>query len=95
MGDGFLEALRARDISVSGLGVFVPHDFDGYRIDGPIDLVIKIGHGRSFTAQGVIRHRSAVANDHFFGVQFTRVSDENVRRIRQYVERRLLEGGEV
>jgi hypothetical protein len=95
MGDGFLEVFKARDISISGLSVFVPHDFDGYRIDGPVDLVLKIGAGRSFTARGVIRHRSTQANDHFFGVQFTSISDENLKRIRQYVEQRLVEGGEV
>src|SRR5437899_2069920 len=33
MGDGFLEVLRARDISVGGVAVFVAHDFQGCSID--------------------------------------------------------------
>jgi len=95
MGDGFLEVFRARDISISGLSVYVPHGFDGYRIDGPVDLVLKIGHDRSFRARGVIRHHSTEADKRFFGVQFIDVSDEHMRRIRQYVDGRLAEGGEV
>ncbi len=95
MGDGFIEVFRARDISISGVSVFVPHDFNGYCIDGPVDLVLKIGTGRSFSCRGVIRHRSTQANDHFFGVQFTSISEEQLKRIRQYVEQRLVEGGEV
>ena len=30
MGDGFLEVLRARDVSVGGLGIKVSRDFAGY-----------------------------------------------------------------
>ncbi len=93
MGDGFLEVLNARDISVGGVAVFVPHDFGGCDIDAPIDVIVKLGSDKPFTARGIIRHLSTKAGDHFFGVQFTRVSDENLARIGRYVERRLAQGG--
>jgi hypothetical protein len=93
MGNGFLEVLNARDISIGGVAVFVPHDFHGCDIDDPIDVIVKLGGDKPFTARGIIRHTSNKAGDHFFGVQFTRVSDENLARIGRYVERRLAQGG--
>jgi hypothetical protein len=95
MGDGFLEVLRARDISEGGVAVFVSHDFQGCQIDAPVDVIVKLGADKPFTARGIIRHLSAQANDHFFGVKFIRVSDENLAKIRKYVERRLAQGGGV
>ena len=95
MGDGFLEVLRARDISVGGLAVFVSHDFNGCDIDDPVDVIIKLGQERPFTVRGIIRHASRHANDHFFGVKFSNLSAEHMERIRRYVERRLAEGGAV
>jgi c-di-GMP-binding flagellar brake protein YcgR len=86
--------LHARDISEGGLAVFVPHDFGGCDIDDPVDIIVKLGHEKPFTARGKIVHLSkASTSDHFFGVQFMRISDENLVRIRQYVDRRLAQGG--
>jgi hypothetical protein len=85
--------LRARDISEGGVAVFVPHDFQGCQIDDPVDVIVKLGSEKPFTARGIVRHLSAQANDHFFGVKFIRVSDENLAKIRKYVERRLAQGG--
>jgi len=94
MGAGFLEVLHARDISEGGVAVFVPHDFGGCDIDDPVDVIVKLGHEKPFTARGIIRHLSkGSSSDHFFGVQFTRISDDNLARIRQYVDRRLAQGG--
>jgi hypothetical protein len=95
MGDGFLEVLRARDISVGGLAVFVPHDYSGCDINDPVDVIVKLGQERPFTVRGIIRHASRHANDHFFGVKFTNLSADNTERIRRYVERRLAEGGAI
>ena len=88
MGNGFLEVLRARDISVGGVAVFVAHDFQGCSIDDPVDVIVKLGHEKPFTARGIIRHSSAAANE------FVKISDDNLARIRQYVDRRLAQGGE-
>jgi hypothetical protein len=93
MGSDFLEVLHARDISVGGFAVFVAHDFRGSTIDDPIDVVVKLGHEKPFTARGVIRHLSNKAGDHFFGVQFVQISDDNLAKVRQYVDRRLAQGG--
>ena len=94
MGSGFLEVLNARDISVAGIGVFVAHDFTGCAIDDPVDLIVKLGSDKPFSARGVIVHKSTSASDHFFGVKFTRIADDHLEKLRQYVERRLAQGGE-
>lgn len=93
MGSGFLDVLPAYDIGVGGVAVSVPHDFQGSDIDEPVNLIIKIGSERPFTARGVIRHLSKHAHGHMFGVQFTQISAEHVERIRRYVEAVLAEGG--
>jgi hypothetical protein len=93
MGEEFLDVLSARDISVGGVAVCVPHDFQGCDIDRPVELLIKIGREKPFTARGVIRHLSKNTGNHFFGVQFTQIAAEHVEQIRHYVEHRLAEGG--
>jgi hypothetical protein len=95
MGSGFLEVLSARDISVGGVAIVVPHDFSGSSIDDPVDVIVKLGSEKPFTARGVIRHLSKNAGDHFFGVQFIGLSDENLARVQRYVDKRLAQGGGV
>jgi hypothetical protein len=94
MGSDFLEVLRARDISEGGVGIFVAHDFRGCAIDDPVDVIVKLGQEKPFTARGIIVHLSAKQGDHFFGVKFTAISGENLARVRQYVERRIAQGGQ-
>ena len=93
MGTGFLEVLHARDISVAGIGVFVAHDFVGCATDDPVELVVKLGPEKPFSARGVIVHMSKIAGDHFFGLNFTQIGDDHLDKIRRYVERRLGQGG--
>jgi c-di-GMP-binding flagellar brake protein YcgR len=93
MGAGFLEVLRARDISIGGLAVIVAHGFRGYDINDPVDLVVKLGLERPFSARGIIRHQSKQASVPFFGIKFTEISADNLERVRRYVDKRLGEGG--
>ena len=92
MGDGFLEVLIARDISVGGIGVFVPHDFNGCDIDSEVDLIVKIGTERPFKTRGVIRHGVRQGARHFFGVEFVGLSDQHRELVAAYVDR-CLRGG--
>lgn len=85
MGNGFLEVLSARDISVGGLGVSVKHKFEGCDTNSEVDLIVTLGRARPFKTRGVIRHAS---ND-FFGVQFTALAPEHEKAIEAYVATRL------
>lgn len=92
MGDGFLEVLVARDISVGGVGVFVRHDFKGCDIDSQVDLIVKLGTERPFKTRGVIRHGVRHGAKHFFGVEFVELSEQQRELVASYVER-CLRGG--
>jgi hypothetical protein len=88
MGNGFLEVLSARDISVGGLGISVQHAFVGCDIDSQVDLIVTLARGRPFKTRGVIRHNSRAGNDHVFGVQFVALSPEHLALIEAYVASR-------
>jgi c-di-GMP-binding flagellar brake protein YcgR len=90
MGDGFLDSVRARDISAGGLSVYVPHDFAGCNLQAAVELVVKLPQARPFMARGVVRHLSAEAESrHYFGVEFTDVPAEKRGQIEAYVQQRL------
>ncbi|MFI5296814.1 MAG: PilZ domain-containing protein [Polyangiales bacterium] len=93
MGDGFLDLVRARDLSVGGVSVFIAHDFVGCNLENRVDLVISLPHEKPFMAQGVVRHRTAADGLHSFGVQFTHLTADGRRRIEAYVKQRVAEGG--
>lgn len=93
MGDGFLDILVARDISLGGLGVHVEHNFVGCNIEESVDLVIKLPHEKAFIARGCVRHLTSLESSHLFGVQFTQLPPGGERLIEAYVRQRLAEGG--
>lgn len=87
MGAQSLNILRARDISLSGLGVRVTHGFSAADLGHELDLVIALPESRSFLARGRVRHRNDDASGHFFGVEFTDVKPANRVQIREFVKR--------
>jgi c-di-GMP-binding flagellar brake protein YcgR len=96
VGEDFMDLFHAVDISAGGLGVRVPHRFEGCNIDANVDLVVKLPREKSFMARGVVRHKTLPTRDQqtFFGVEFTSISDGDRKRIEEYVRVRLAEGGE-
>lgn len=88
MGPGFIDVLHARDVSETGLGIFVPHGFAGCDVKQGVDLVIKLPGKPSFSASGVLRHRTTEGSRSFFGVELTRLSDRARQALRDYVEAR-------
>jgi hypothetical protein len=88
MGNGFLEVLSARDVSVGGLGVSVPHGFVGCDTNSQVDLIVTLGRGRPFKTRGVIRHSSRSGADHVFGVEFIALAPEHLALVEAYVAAR-------
>lgn len=88
MGRNSLDIVNARDISATGIGVYVPHGFDPATLDSGIELVITLPGERSFLARGVLRH-ARDQPDAYFGVELTQIADEQRDRIRAYVARHL------
>jgi hypothetical protein len=94
MGPGFIDVLHARDVSASGLGIFVPHGFVGCDVKQGVDLIVKLPDRPSFRASGVLRHRTTEGLRSFFGVELTRISDRARQAIVDYVEHRRRSGAE-
>jgi hypothetical protein len=86
MGPHLLDVLRARDISVTGIGVFVPHRFEGFNLDTQVELVITLPRQRPFVTWGRIRHATERGGESpFFGVQLTQLSPTQLRQLQAYL----------
>jgi hypothetical protein len=85
MGTDHIDVLPAKDISISGIGVTVPHRFAGCDLGTEVELVITLPGMRSFRAYGIIRHWTGSTSDHF-GVQFTRIESKHVTQISSYIK---------
>ena len=90
MGDTFLDVLSAKDISLGGVAVAVPHGFRDCNILDEVDLVLKLPGRAAFLAKGVIRHVNAELA--LFGVEFTHVGDADRLKIEQYVNELVARG---
>jgi len=88
MGTGFLDVLRARDVSQTGLGILVPHGFEGCDLLGDVELIVTLPGSPSFSAAGILRHRTQHGAISFFGVELTRISDRDRLALRFYVNAR-------
>ena len=87
MGKNFIDILNAEDISEGGIGIIVPHKFEGCDIDSPVELVITLPPDNCFKAQGKIRHYSQQLTDKgIFGVEFTDMKKKNWKDISLYVK---------
>ncbi len=86
MGSGSLDVLAARNVSQTGISVYVPHGFAGYDLDKEVELVITLPGERSFLARGLIMHRTDGGKEgHHFGLHFTTIAREHRTKIRDYV----------
>ncbi len=88
MGAGFLDVLRARDVSQTGLGILVPHGFEGCDLLDAVELIVTLPGSASFRAAGMLRHRTQYGSTSFFGVEFSRISHRDRLALRAYVTAR-------
>jgi len=86
VGENSLDVLKARDISVAGIGVQVDHDFNGIGLDEEIELVISLPNTKTFLAKGIIRHRNRnhQGKTHF-GLEFVQITERCRELIRSYI----------
>ncbi len=91
VGVGFIEQLRAHDISVGGVGIIVPHDFRDCDLEQEVQMVVKLPGEKAFVARAQIRHLSQ--GEQSFGVQFIALAPESLKLVQHYVAHRLAEGG--
>ncbi|MDJ0848845.1 MAG: PilZ domain-containing protein [Myxococcota bacterium] len=86
MGRNSIDVLNARDISVTGIGVYVPHRFEGCDVDDEVELVVTLPDQKPFVARGRIRHETHhEESSSFYGFQFLRLSNDQLESLRRYV----------
>ena len=88
MGPRFLEPLRARDISRSGVAVWTSRPLAECVVDAKVRLVLRIPGGRPLIALGEVRHKTEQLDREFFGVEFMELTDHHRAQIEDYIERR-------
>jgi len=86
-GENFLDIVYAVDISTGGLGLWVPHHFEGCKIDSLVDCLVRLPYpiSSSFHAQGSIRH----IRGNCFGLKFHNLHENAKNLIKKYIEYRL------
>lgn len=90
MGRGSLDVLRARNVSATGLGVYVPHGFAGIDLSHEVELVVTLPGVRSFLARGIVRHVTDSDDDaRHFGIELTSLADKDRESLLAYVRSRL------
>jgi hypothetical protein len=81
-----LEIPKVLDISEHGLGISVPHEFNGQAPEQHVDLLLTLHGQGTMRARGTIRHVSrGRADTTIFGVEFNAMSDEDRTKIRNYL----------
>ena len=93
MGSTFLDVLRARDLSVGGVCVHVPHAFDGCNLDDEVELVVKLPKRRAFLARGIVRRIDQRSTS--FAVEFTRLGEPEKQLIEAYVTELVARGRKI
>jgi hypothetical protein len=86
MGRNSLDVLHARNVSQTGIGIYVSHDFAGCNLEKTVALVITLPYQRPFLARGEIKHQTEGGNEgHHFGLHFIDLPREHLLKIRDYV----------
>ncbi len=82
-GNGFIEVVKAVDISEGGIRIVVPHRFEGCQTGLPVSLIVCLPNpiNKQISVKGKIKH---VINDSF-GVQFIDLDDKSRAEVRRYI----------
>lgn len=91
LGRGSIDVLKARDVSLGGIGVHVPHRFEGTTIDDLVELIVALPGQRSFKTMGRIRHETSRGSSAFFGLQMQGLSEKQRGFIQAYLDSGLAE----
>lgn len=90
MGAGFLEIVKATDISVGGVGVYIPHGIDPGSVNMKVELILTLPSCRPAHMRGIICHRANRYDDLcHIGIKFVRPTSAIEKSIASYVERHL------
>ncbi len=75
MGPGFLEIVNALNVSVGGIGVYIPHGLDAEYLNQPVEVILTLPRCRPVHLRGIIRHLDGYSDPCHLGVEFGRLAD--------------------
>lgn len=86
MGPGFLEIVQATDISVGGVGVYIPHGIDPSAVGKNVEIILTLPACRPAHIRGNICHSDGVSDLCHIGVEFLRLPANVEKALRRYVD---------
>lgn len=90
IGSGNLDVLRARNVSTTGLGLYIPHRFAGFDFAKKVELVVMLPGKQPSLTSSVIEHVTGSEDEaHHFGLEFTGLEDFHRRALDEYVRSRM------
>ena len=90
LGSGTLDVLRVRNVSTTGLGLYVPHGFVGFDLAKQVKLVVTLPGKKPFLTSGVNKHVTESEDEaHHFGLEFMGLEDSHRRALEEYVRSRM------
>lgn len=87
MGPGFLEIVQATNISVGGVGVYLPHGIDPAAVGAKVEVILTLPSCRPAHLRGMICHQAEASSDlSHIGIEFVRLPPNVEKAISRYVE---------
>jgi len=87
MGEGFIEVTSAVNVSKEGVGISVPHGFEGYNLDALTVILVNLPEpvNHSFSTTVKVIHQQG----NNFGAQFEKLEKEDAEKLFSYIEHQL------
>ncbi|MBM9575942.1 PilZ domain-containing protein [Leptospira sp. 201903070] len=89
MGLNFLEILNAKDISIGGVAVEVPHLFEGCDLNSPIQMILTLPGRNPLKLSGKVKRKVAAPKASLFGVEFSSLDAKAKYWIESYIQSRV------
>ncbi|OUR97466.1 hypothetical protein A9Q84_09635 [Halobacteriovorax marinus] len=88
IGKNFVDIIKAKDISMGGIAVYVPHFIIGCKIGEVVDCIITLPGDKSVVTSGRIKHMGE-EKDFFFGIEFVQMDPESKINLSKFCESQL------
>ncbi|BDA79431.1 hypothetical protein LPTSP3_g23610 [Leptospira kobayashii] len=89
MGSVLLDVLKARDLSLGGIGIVAPNHFEEWDMNEKIEILVALpGDLADFLARGVIKQIGKKSKEEgIYGVQFTEIGPKGKQDLQVYIHR--------
>jgi CheY-like chemotaxis protein len=85
VGKNFVDIINAKDISMGGVAVYIPHFIIDCKIGEVVDCIITLPGEKIVITQGRIKHMGEDQN-FFFGIEFVQMDQESKKNLTQFFE---------